>query len=57
MASRRGILTAAATAGLAWAAVGPAGAQSSYPIRPVSLVVPFPAGGSTDLVARVVRRG
>lgn len=31
-----------------------ASAQSKYPTRTVTLIVPFPAGGPTDIVARIV---
>jgi tripartite-type tricarboxylate transporter receptor subunit TctC len=32
-------------------------AQETYPSRPITLVAPFAAGGSTDLVARVLSEG
>jgi tripartite-type tricarboxylate transporter receptor subunit TctC len=34
-----------------------AGAQSVYPSRPITMVVPFGAGGALDLVARVLAEG
>ena len=47
---RRGVLKWAASA----AAVGVSGAQaqSTWPAKPVTLIVPFPAGGPTDVFAR-----
>ncbi len=38
---------------LALAALAPAGAQD-YPNRPVRLIIPFPPGGSNDVVGRLV---
>jgi tripartite-type tricarboxylate transporter receptor subunit TctC len=48
--TRRGLLVAA----LALAASAPALAQPAWPTRPVTIIVPFAAGGSTDVVARMV---
>ena len=35
-------------------AATPAFAQSDWPVRPVTIVVPWPAGGSTDSLVRVI---
>jgi len=41
-------------AGLAWLATGPATAQAVYPSRTIKMIVPYPAGGTTDLLGRMV---
>src|ERR1043165_7157692 len=40
-------------AAVAIAAAAPASAQSDYPRRAITLIVPFAAGGPTDVVARI----
>jgi len=52
MRSVRSTWLAAAAALLAMAA--PAAAQSDYPNRPVRLIIPFPPGGSNDVVGRMI---
>jgi tripartite-type tricarboxylate transporter receptor subunit TctC len=48
------LLFAAALAAMATLhSIAPAAAQG-YPARPITLIVPFPAGGGADLLARVV---
>ena len=49
---RRLVVTLAAMAGLALAA--PAQAQGSYPNKPIRIVVPVPAGGAADTLARII---
>jgi tripartite-type tricarboxylate transporter receptor subunit TctC len=53
MISRRHLLVTSASALFAPALIGPAQAQT-YPNRFVRLVVPFPPGGGTDAIARVL---
>lgn len=53
MTTRRTVLlkTAAAAAALG---MGPLFAQQGYPNRAIKLIVPFPAGGSSDVMARAL---
>jgi tripartite-type tricarboxylate transporter receptor subunit TctC len=35
-------------------AAGPTSAQTPYPTRPIHIIVPFPAGGPSDVLARLI---
>ncbi|MBX9830138.1 MAG: tripartite tricarboxylate transporter substrate binding protein BugD, partial [Xanthobacteraceae bacterium] len=51
-------LSRAVTACVVMAAAGalatPAAAQDGYPARPVTMIVPFAAGGASDVIARLI---
>ena len=54
MFKRRRVLRLAATVFVASALPSIASAQTHYPTRPVRVIVPFPAGGGTDILARLI---
>src|SRR5215213_7176483 len=49
---RRGLMVLATTPALAASRL--AGAQQDWPARPITMIVPYPPGGTTDLAARPV---
>jgi tripartite-type tricarboxylate transporter receptor subunit TctC len=51
---RKGVAPALAGCLVALVACAPAGAQPSWPVRPLTMVVPFAAGGPVDLLGRIV---
>ncbi|MDB5877546.1 MAG: putative Bug-like extracytoplasmic solute binding receptor, family [Variovorax sp.] len=48
------ILASVAIATTLVAPLSTAWAETAYPSRPITLVIPFPAGGSTDVVGRLI---
>src|SRR5258708_34219530 len=53
IASRRGVLAVLAIA----SCLACTFAQAAYPERLITLIVPFPAGGPSDIIARIVSVG
>lgn len=52
---RSGLLSALLCAGLAWAVPLQASAEDAYPSKNIRFVVPYPPGGPTDLMARLLQ--
>lgn len=54
MPNRRHALATLALSAIVFIAPGTASAQSDYPNKPVKIIVPFPAGGTSDVMGRMV---
>jgi tripartite-type tricarboxylate transporter receptor subunit TctC len=54
MKSRRNLILSAIVTSVALMGAGAGWAQDAYPAGPIRVVIPFPAGGSTDVIGRAV---
>ena len=54
MNTRRHLIAASALAALSAALPQAALAQSDYPSKPIKIIVPFPPGGTSDVMGRMV---
>ena len=57
MISRRALLQSAASAAGGWLGartIAPARAAAAYPVQPVRWIVPYTAGGATDVLSRLI---
>ncbi|HSF47457.1 MAG TPA: tripartite tricarboxylate transporter substrate binding protein [Burkholderiales bacterium] len=52
--SYRETWTALLASAVLFSVISPAAAQDSWPAKPITYVVPFPAGGTTDTLARII---
>src|SRR5688572_7010936 len=50
----RGLMAVLGVIVLAPVLAAPASAQQSFPNRPIRMILPFPPGGSTDILGRIV---
>lgn len=53
----KGMLGAALVSVIAIAQPSVAGAQENFPTKPISLIVPYPAGGTLDVMTRLIGEG